>query len=160
MTDCLVYWQRYKRAINGFGEDDEEYREIATAHWATSSEKFLRQVKPRDSLWVVVWAEGKHTNGWRLLQRIYLRERPKLNRLIQSDDGEYHVDGDLRKSQLFRLYGQSDFTPILRKMTFRSGKRITAKGRRIGNSIQSIRPLSDFDVVLLQNYVRKLKKID
>ena len=159
MADCLVYWQRYWRDVDDLSEDSEEYREKANAHWATRNEKFRRQAKSRDSLWVVVWAGKKYPNEWRLLQRIYLRERPKLDRSLPSDYGEYHVDGDPRKSQLFRREGQIDFTPMPHKLTFRTGKKIAVKGRRIGNCIETIRPLSDSDVVLLQKYERKLKKI-
>lgn len=53
---------------------------------------------------------------------------------------------------------QRDFAYILRKLDFVSGKKITARSKRIGNAIQKIRPLSEKDSVLLSNYAEILKR--
>jgi hypothetical protein len=99
-----------------------------------------------------VWGGEDHSDEWRLAQRISVKE-------IRSNNGEFHTKGDVKNSQTFDVDKQSDLTPILRKLNFASGKRITARGKLIGRSIQRNRPLAESDVVLLEQYAKKLKTI-
>jgi len=96
-----------------------------------------------------------HTDEWRLLQRIHVRKRK-----FEGSEYErpYHASGDPKKSLKFDIVKQPDLTPLLHKLEFVSGRRIKAKGRLIGRSLQAIRPLSDDDVVLLEDYAKGLKR--
>jgi hypothetical protein len=57
------------------------------------------------------------------------------------------------------IHNQPDFTPILHRLNFASGKKITKSGAWIGTQIQRPRPLSDADVILLNKYARTLQKV-
>jgi hypothetical protein len=147
MADCLVYWKYFR---------DEAYEDEANAftqHWFTRSPYFFDQIKPGNNLWVVVSGGREFPQEWRLLQRILVRAlKPERT------DRPYHAIGDTKKSQIFDIRKQKDLAPFLRKLKFASGVRITAKGKLIGRSLQSIRPLAEEDVELLENYTRGLKK--
>jgi hypothetical protein len=146
MADCLVYWKSY-------WTDIKETPDAVNEHWYNDNKRFYKQIKPGDSLWVVVSGGPEHPDEWRLLQRIYvIRKKP-----IASKYGGYDVIGDPKQGKHFRVASQPDFTSMLHKLEFISGKKIRAAGRLIGQALQTFRPLSDKDVVLLRAYANKLK---
>jgi hypothetical protein len=147
MTDYLAYWVP-------FWDDTEGDLSVVVHNWFTNRKYFFGQVKPGDNIWVVVTGGSRHSDEWRLLQRVYVRA-------LEYKKGEkfsYWAVGDDDKSELFDPDEQIDFAPMLRKLKFASGKRITGRGRKIGTLLRAIRPLSDSDVVLLQEYAHKLIK--
>jgi hypothetical protein len=148
MSDCLMYWKF-------FWTDYEGDPEVLNDEWYTKSEHFFKQVKPGDNLWVVVSGGTDYADEWRLLQRIHVR---KLKFEGSKYERPYHASGDPTKSSKFDIDRQSDLTPLLHKLEFASGRRIKTKGRLIGRSLQAIRPLSDDDVVRLEDYAKGLKR--
>ena len=146
MADCLLYWKFFWK--------DFRRNPLSLNHdWYTKSIYFFDQVSPGDSLWVVVRAGLGPPNNteWRLLQRIVIY---KLT--IEQCERPYHAIGDIRRSQHFDIRTQSDLTPLLHKLEFVSGKKILGKGGKIGQSLQSIRPLSKKDSNLLEQYAKSL----
>ena len=73
------------------------------------------------------------------------------------NSGQWHAKGNDKRSEIFDLNDQSDFSLTLYKLNFASGKSITTKGMLIGRSIQRSRPLSNSDVALLNQYAKTLK---
>lgn len=144
MADCLVYWKVYW--------EQRKQPDAFIPDWYTRYKYFPNQVDIGDNLWVVVWGGEDHPDKWRLIQRISVKD-------VVFNNGEFHAKGDVKNSQTFDVKNQSDLTPILRKLNFASGKRITARGKLIGRSIQRSRPLSDSDVILLEQYAKTLKTI-
>ena len=137
-----------------FWKDYEGDPQALNDEWYDTRESFYEQLQPGDNLWVVVSGGQEYPDEWRLLQRIYVRE-------LTVEDGydrPYHASGDPKKSPKFSLAKQSDFTPVLHKLEFASGKKIKATGRLIGRSLQAFRPLSDDDVTLLEEYTKGLKR--
>ena len=61
---------------------------------------------------------------------------------------------------MFDLEFQPDFAPMLQKFQFGSGKKITLKGRKIGQALQSARRLAGVDIDLLEKYSKTLKPFD
>ncbi len=142
-----MYWQIYWTEFGG--EPDG----LPSCEWWSGSARFHKQVGPGDSLWVVVSGQGLGRPGeWRLLQRIVVKK------LMPVEDATfpYGVQGDPKKSRKYKLKDQPDFSLVMRRLTFRSGKRLTAKGALIGRALQAIRPLSDADVAILEAYARGL----
>ncbi len=149
MTDYLVYWQ-------SFWNDVDDPAEVVH-DWYTKNETFYNQIERGDNLWVVVSGGQDSPGEWRLLQRIYVASRDP--HLQQSQYGPYHVIGDEQQGKVFDPSLQPDFAPLLKKLRFASGNRITLSGGQIGQALQSIRRLSDSDVVLLREYAEMLKPI-
>jgi hypothetical protein len=86
------------------------------------------------------------------LQRIVVKKLKP----VEETTFPYGVQGDPKKSPKYKLKGQPDFSLVMRRLTFRSGKRLTVKGALIGRALQAIRPLSDADVAILESYARGL----
>lgn len=153
MADYLVYWQQY-------WEDAAQDPNIEPSKsWSTDSKALYGTVERGDSLWVVVTGGSDYPNEWRLLERIRVsKPQPELE---ESKWGRYHIIGDKRKSQIFSVQSQPDFTAILLLLRFASGKRIDALGKRIGQALQThgFRKLSESDAVLLEEYAQTLIKV-
>ena len=144
MTDFLVYWKDYWR-------DTRENPNAIDRYWHTANETFFDEARPGASLWVVV-SGGKDDPGeWRLLQRIVIRAKAENN----DEKRPYEIIGNRRRSQVFDMNAEPDLAPLLRKLEFRTGKKITARGNAIGNTLQTARPLTPSDVVLLEDYSAK-----
>jgi len=142
-----MYWQIFWTAFDG-DPDGLNYE------WWSGSAHFHKQVGPGDSLWVVVSGQGLGRPGeWRLLQRMVVK-----NTLKPDKDAAfpYGVQGDPKNSPKYKIKDQPDFALEMRKLRFRSGKRLTAKGALIGRALQTIRPLADADVAMLESYARDL----
>jgi hypothetical protein len=144
MADCLVYWKVYWQQTERFGKS------AVTPDWDTKYEYFPDQVEPGDNIWVVM----RDGDRWSLIQRISIKKI-----ILNRENGIWDVKGDRSKSETFDIQNQPDFTPILRRLNFASGKKITKSGAWIGTQIQRPRPLSDADVILLNKYARTLQKV-
>lgn len=147
MASYLIYWQQFW-AVEDENEDD------FNDQWHTNQGSFYSNVRKGDYLWILVTNGPPNPTEWRLLQRIVVdrkRENPGAGR-------RYGFYGDKARSLKFDIRTQPDLTPTLHGLRFRSGKRIVASGRRIGNAIQTIRPLTLFDEQLLQHYSRRIER--
>ncbi len=147
MTDCLMYWKYY-------WSDVEENPNLRNIGWHTGSQYFFGQVKPGDSLWVVVSGGAEYPEEWRLLQRLVIKS-------LEEDgpvDAPFHAIGNPETTEHYDVQTQPDFSSILHQLEFASGRRITLDGSLIGRAIQAIRPLADKDIALLEEYSRNLKR--
>lgn len=147
MSNYLLYWKYFWGDI---AENPDALNEL----WHTKQESFWYKVKPDDNLWVVVSGGERFPDEWRLLQRIVVQE--KFTNFTY--ERPYGIIGDAARSQRFEVSTQSDFTPLLQELEFVSGKKLTVSGRAIGNALQTIRPLSEADGLLLEEYVRNLER--
>lgn len=146
MSNYLLYWKY-------FWDDVADNPTAINELWHTKQKSFWNKVEPSDSLWVVVSGGEQSPEEWRLLQRIVVKE--KFANLTY--DRPYGIVGDATKSQRFELSTQGDLTPLLQQLEFVSGKQLTVSGRAIGNALQSIRPLSEADGLLLEEYAQNLE---
>jgi hypothetical protein len=146
MTDCLVYWKE-------FWEDLKDSQNL-NYDWYTKSKHFFKQIELDDNLWVVISGGANEPNERRLLQEICISELK-----IEPYERPFHAIGDVQNSYYFDIKTQSDFAPQLRKLEFVSGKKILARGKLIGRSLQSIRPLSHNDSNLLEQFAKGLKRV-
>lgn len=144
MVDCLVYWKIFPSQFRQYGED------VITPEWDTKYEYFPDQVNAGDNLWVIIRDEDK----WFLIQRIYIQKV-----VFNEERGEWDIEGNDSKSEIFDVSNQPDFVPILHRLNFASGKKITKNGGWIGTQIQRPRPLSNSDVTLLKNYTKTLRSV-
>ena len=62
----------------------------------------------------------------------------------------------IKRADSLILDAQPDFTPVLHKLEFTTGKRIILDGALIGRTLQQLRPLTSADSILLKQYARKL----
>jgi hypothetical protein len=105
-------------------------------------------------LWVVVSGGERSPDEWRLLQCIVVQE--KFTNFTY--ERPYGIIGDAAKSQRFEVSTQSDLTPLLQELEFVSGRKLTVRGRAIGNALQTIRPLSEANGMLLEEYSQSLER--
>ena len=149
MANYLVYWK-------GFWDDVDDVINVEN-DWSTRNQSLYNKVKSGDNLWVVVSGGPSHQNEWGLLQRIVVdAANPKPQR---SKYGSFHIIGDTEKSQVFDPDSQGDFSALLNKLQFDPAKPIVFEGRKIGQSIQSPRKLTEKDVILLTKYTKQLQAI-
>ncbi len=141
MSDFLVYWKEY-------WSDLRTKQGARNYYWQTAKRSFYEQARPKDRLWVVVSAGNAHPNEWRLVQLIVIRDKQINTRLARP----YEMIGNRKSSQRFDIEAQPDLSSLLHKLEFASGRRITARGRAIGNTLQAIRRLTASDAVLLNRY--------
>ena len=81
MPDCLAYWKSYWNRLKEEDclPDTREADRIASPVWQTHGKDIMGQVRPGENLWVVVSGDGLgKPEEWRLLQRIYVAERPEV----------------------------------------------------------------------------------
>lgn len=147
MSNYLLYWKYFWEDI---ADNPSAFNEL----WHTRQEGFWNKVKSGDSLWVVISGGSQFPDEWRLLQRIVVQE--KFTNF--SFERPYGIIGNEKTGQHYDVSTQFDLTPLLHKLEFLSGKKITANGRAIGNAIQAIRPLSENDGLLLNEYAQKLNR--
>lgn len=109
---------------------------------------------------MIINAGGKHPEEWRLLQRIHIKFLgidSRKDKYEVEEYGHFHADGDPDRSQIFDYKDQLDLSPILHLLEFASKRRLTSRGKIIGRSFQSLRPLSAKDTKLLEEYSSTLK---
>lgn len=147
MSNYLLYWKYFWSDI---AFEPTAFNE----RWHTARESFWYKVQQGDSLWVVVSGGEQFSDEWRLLQRIVVQEK-FYNQNVKR---KYGITGDAAISQRFEVSTQSDLTPLLQRLVFVSGRKLTVSGRAIGNALQTIRPLSEADGLLLEEYARNLER--
>ena len=147
MSNYLLYWKYFWGDI---ADDPNALNEL----WHTKQDSFWYKVEPNDNLWVVISGGEHFPDEWRLLQRIVVQE--KFTNF--SYERPYGIIGDAATSQRFEVSTQTDLTPLLQELEFVSGRKLTVSGRAIGNALQTIRPLSDADGLLLEEYARSLER--
>ena len=150
MTHFLVYWKSYWEDIK------EGYK--PSGSWSTNSKAFHQAVRRGDILWAVISGGTEAPGTWNLIERIqvdYTEPNPSVTKW-----GKWHIIGDDKKSLKFSVKSQPDMTAILWMLQFASGTRITIKGQRLGQALQShgFRRLADNDAVLLDAYAVTLKR--
>jgi hypothetical protein len=145
----LVYWQVFWSEWKEYGP------RIYTIIYHTRSKWFYNAVRSGDDFWLVVSADGRNLGVWRLAMRFTVRGKS----FNQSKWRPYKFVPELRGCDLFCLDGQADLAPVLRKLTFASGRRITATGRLIGGSLQTPRRLASRDLSILQDRALTLRRI-
>ena len=153
MADYLLYWKYYWRDVHILGPG------MVTSDWHTSNERIFDQLRTGDNLWVVIQGGDSGQDEWRLLERICigkLEQDVDEERYEVNEYGRFHVIGDPTRSDVFDPVDQPDFTPLLLKLTFSTGRKITSSGRLIGQSLQTARKLSDADTDMLKAYSAKL----
>lgn len=146
MTDYLLYWKTFwdaERDLDAEGHD-----------WHTNDESFHRNISSGDNLWVVVTGGDGYPYEWRLLARSRVLSPDPTP--FSSRYGNYHIIADERNSQYFDIKRQSDITPLLKRLEFASGTRIAVDGRKIGNTLQKARKLTEVDSALLGRYAETL----
>ena len=145
MSDCLVYWKT-------FWDDPQkwDYGEVIT--WHTKDTSFFHKISRGDCIWVVISGGHQFPEEWRLFAKIKI-DQLEIQETVY---GPYAALGDRDQSVMFDLRDQQNFEPILKSLQFQSNKRIQTSGRRIGNSLQAIRPLSGQDKGILLSYINQL----
>lgn len=153
MSDYMVYWKNYWRDVEELGDA------VHTLGWHTRNERLFNQLEPGSILWVIIWGGANHPEEWRLLRKIQVL---KLQMDLDNEKywveeyGNYYAIGDPANSIVFDMDDQPDFTPIIKMLTFKSGRTIKSSGHLIGRSFQSARPLSKSDSKILERYSDKL----
>ena len=114
MAHYLLYWKSFWRE----GENnivDSDFR------WHTQQEGFWRNVVAGDSLWTLALGADEAPTEWRLVDRIVVREK-----FTNFDfDWPFGIIGDPTLSEGYRIETQSDLTPVLQRLKFQSGLRLT-----------------------------------
>ncbi len=148
MSDYLAYWKKYWR-------DCQDTGQRFTEQWHTNSKRSFQQVKPDDNFWIVATGGSDCPDEWRLVQRLHINEV----RLDSEHVRRYLFDGVVEERWKFDIGAQSDFTPILHKLDFASGKKIKERGKRIGLTLENIRRLSEDDVALLELRAKGMARV-
>ncbi len=147
MGDFLVYWQ-------DFWNDPGDPAQVSP-NWASNSDVLFRRANPGDVFWVVIAGPEGKRDEWRLLERIVITG--KVEQMTKY--GRYYFPGDPERSAILPVDRQPDFTPILWLLRFEGRISITASGRKIGKSLQSLgfRLLDHHDAALLTDYLEVVR---
>src|SRR4030095_9978606 len=82
----------------------------------------------------VITAPKKAPGQWRLLERL---EVAKPDSIVRRSGRKYRIAGGRKRSRVFDFAeGQSDVAPVLRRLDFSTGRRLTLAGSAIGRSIR------------------------
>lgn len=147
MSNYLLYWKHFWDDI---AKDSNDYND----EWHTEQEGFWYKAKKGDNLRVVVSGGLNFPDEWRLLQKIVVQEK-----FFNPTDGRrYEIKGNTLLSQRFEVSAQSDLTDLLQSLEFESSKKLYVSGRAIGNALQSIRPLTEKDGLILEEYAQFLER--
>ena len=103
-------------------------------------------------VWVVISGGKKDPDGWRLLEHLSIRVQSAKE--VKKSEGQLRVVADRKSYRSFQPARQSDAAAMLRKLSFKSGKRIKASGKRIGMTLQSPRQLALRDEAILRDYAQ------
>jgi hypothetical protein len=147
MSHFLAYLQHYW--------EDLKHPAKVIPGWGTKSDYVHRMVKPGDVIWVVTRGGPGHEDEWRLLQKVVVARN--WYDTERKDNFRYRVAEDEAFSAVYDPTDQGDLTPLLHKLDFASGKRIMASGGKIGQSLQTVRPVTSHSGTLLEAYAAKLR---
>lgn len=152
VVDCLIYWKDCSAELNEFTSDSPGPWNF---HYLSKSRRLFDQIERGENLWIVVFDVDPPPGDWLLIERISVMEKthkPEFTR-------PYQIAGDPKKSICFDIRKQSDLTDVLHKLNFVTGKKISASGAKIAQSLQSFRPLTGGDSALLQRYSKDLPTV-
>lgn len=148
MASFLVYWKT-------FWEDDPDTdHRFREPDWRSDRVSFMRAAATGSELWVVAHGGEAARGEWRLLERFGVP--PQKPQSIVTRHGHWRIVGDPSDVEVFETAGQPDFARILRQLEFRTHNPIKATGRRIGQAIQTPRPLSVADLAIMRAAASKL----
>jgi hypothetical protein len=144
MSSFLVYWKDYEKNVQEYGDS------IVNELWHTKRKQFYDRIRRGDDLWVVISGGAKRPGQW------FLRQRIRVARKEFKPDFErpYRFVGDKRAGEKFEITNQPNLESTLRKLEFESGKKIKAKGRLIGRSLEMYHCLTDPDIDLLSDFLK------
>ena len=154
MADSIAYWKNFWRDLEIHGP------EIIIPEWHTSNEGVFNNLAVGNNIWVIVQAGDDYPDEWRLLQKVNIESLEidtREDKYEVEEYGHFHADGDKELSKIFDIDDQKDFTPILHHLEFARGRRLNARGKLVGRSFQSLRPLTENDGRLLEAYSKSLK---
>jgi uncharacterized protein DUF3883 len=143
VANYLLYWKDYWKDVKNHPTD-------INFNWYTARKAFFNRVRANDNLWLVSSVRKPQPAKWALVARVLVQRK----REIPSLERPFRIIGNPSTSQRFDYRVQSDLTSTLRNLDFASGIRIKARGRAIGKALQSIRRLTDRDVVLLSEHTQ------
>jgi hypothetical protein len=144
MANYLLYWKDYWRDVKNHPTD-------INFNWYTARKAFFNRVRANDNLWLVSSIRKPQPAKWTLVARVLVHRKQEIPGLHRP----FRIIGNPGKSQRLDYRSQCDLTPTLRKLEFASGKMIKGRGRAIGKALQSIRRLTDRDVVLLTEHAQE-----
>jgi len=146
MSHFLAYLQHY-------WEDLKHPAEVERG-WGTETDYVHRMVSRDDIIWVVIRGGPGHDQEWRLLQKVVVYQN--WYDKGRKDNFRYRVAEDEALSTVYDPEDQGDLAPLLHRLDFANGKRITSSGAKIGQSLQTVRPLTWHSGALLEAYAAKL----
>ncbi len=151
MTGFLSYWKDVW--------DKHEDPTKTPIDWATDSKDFYDMAQIGDTIWGVIPGPPNAPKEWRLLEAVVIKEK-RSHRGITAY-GRYYFKGDAKRSRMFNLKLQPDFTAVLWLLEFRTRTPIRLAGAIIGQALQShgARRLSHRDVALLESYADALSEV-
>lgn len=148
-TSWLVYWQVFWDDWSKYGPN------IYSIIYHTRSKWFYKAVKPGDDVWLVVSGGRSNPGLWYLATRFTVRRKS----FGRSKWRQYRLLPELREWDLFCLDRQADMSPILRRLAFASGRRISVRGGLIGMFLQTPRRLATQDLSTLRGHMSRLRRI-
>ena len=146
MSDIITYLQHFWK--------DRRSEANVQHEWGTQGPQLHAQIRPGDIIWVVTTGGPDTLDKWRLFQKIV------MDRLFVDPICSYlyRIAGKEDQCAVYRLEGQPDLAPLLQRLLFSSGRRITAMGRRIGQALQTTRPLIEADSELFRQHADSLAR--
>jgi hypothetical protein len=145
MSDILAYLQHYWKDVRSPAKVRHE--------WGSRGDRLRAQVPEKgDIIWVVITGGPDAPNEWRLLQKIVVDYHFK----DPTDSYQFRVAAQEDQCAIYIPEEQPNLELLLQSLSFSSGRRITATGRRIGQMLQTARPLSAADSERLRQYADSL----
>ena len=148
MSHFIAYLQHYW--------EDVKHPANVKLGWGTETDYVHRMVRRDDIIWVVIRGGPGHEEEWRLLQKVVVDKN--WYDKGSTDNFRYRVAEDEALSAVYDPDDQGDLTPVLKKLDFTSGKQINATGAKIGQSLQTVRPLTWRSGRLLEAHAATLRE--
>jgi hypothetical protein len=144
--DYLLYWKSFWSESGG--------RPPAKRDWYTDRKWLWEKAARGDRFWVVITAPKKAPGQWRLLERLEVA-KPDSN--VRRSGRKYRIVGSRKRSRVFDFAeGQGDVAPVLRRLDFSTGRRLTLAGSAIGRCIRNPRRLTPEDAQKLEDFASRL----
>ncbi len=141
MSSILCLW-KYKNYL----KDKDEGTLEETPSFNSHQSRLHSATLLGERAYVVTYVSGRCY----LVSRITIAE--KYPNEPDYEYGEFGIQGDPMESHYYK-FGSIDVTGILRKLSFKTGKRIGSSPRPISLHLQTIRELTADDVALLESCI-------
>jgi hypothetical protein len=139
---CLYKYENYKEeaddASGDWWDDIPRYN--------SRQSRLHKVTEIGDRAYVVTYKDG----CCYLVGRITISE--KVPNLPSHPYGIFGIKGDPRHSQFYK-FGSKDVTEVLRRLEFKTGKRIGSSMRPLSWHFRAIRELTEGDVALLESII-------